>query len=94
MSEWIQFPQDDDRPKNGELVLCAMDPWGSNATKCYYMEEGWGGAHFIRQDTMSPYMVSCFWRRLPPLAKLGYKAADNLTSLLTVLESFIKGKTK
>lgn len=92
MSTWNQFPQDTIRPKDKELVWCTMDPWGNNPTKCYYVDEGWGAAHFVRQDTMYPYLESCWWRPIPPLAKVGYKVTDNLTSLLTVLKSFVKGK--
>ena len=89
MSEWKLFPQDADRPKDNELVWCSTYPDGTNPVKCYYVSEGFGASHFIRQDTMSPYMISCFWKPLSPMLKMGHGIADNLTSLLTVLESFI-----
>lgn len=93
MSFWKQFPQDPERPKDRELVWCSWSPEDGESVKCYYVEEGWGPAHFIRQDTVTPYFESCFWRPIPPLFKVGHNVVDNLTSLLTVLESFItKGK--
>lgn len=96
MSDW--FTSSEKQPKDGELVWCSN--YGpsldySDAKKCYYSTQGWNGSHFIAQDTMSPYgMAMCYWQPLSPVLKLGHGVADNLTSLLTVLESFVKGIKK
>lgn len=91
MSDWTSSSEK--QPRDGELVWCSNLGPGYNfedATKCYYMTQGWNGSHFISANTMAPWgLAQCYWKPLSTFLTLGHSAADNLTNLLTVLESFV-----